>query len=227
MSGRGFKRPRPVATTAVPRDETIENKLVLSGVPSSATEFELTSILSKFGKLSHFETSIGRDRRGGVSETAGGSATAEFTTRRSAEAALAALDGAPIHGATLSVRFASEEWLYAAGDGRPRLPAAVEAELAATAGPAAAASAAAAGADAPLAATSEREYLTRQEREARSLGRAAREAAEARERERMTLTRMQARLAGVRRKLAEMDAEDADREAMAAEQRRAEAAGSG
>lgn len=188
--------------------------------------FELTSILSKFGKLSHFETSIGRDRRGGVSETAGGSASAEFTTRRSAEAALAALDGAPIHGATLSVRFASEEWLYAAGDGRPRLPAAVEAELAAAAGPAAAA-AAAAGEDAPLAATSEREYLTKQEREARNLGRAAREAAEAKERERMTLTRMQARLAGVRRKLAEMDVEDAERETMAAEQRQAEAAGSG
>jgi len=163
----------------------------------------MTTLVSGFGKITHFETVLGHERGHGASDDATGSCTVEYASRKDAEAALVGLDGRRLHGGVLSARFKPEEWLYATGDGNPREP---EAGGGVAEAPSAAAVAAAAA---------DREYLTESERVEQGLTREARERAQEQERERLTLARLQARLAAVRKKLRDMDREDKARAEMA------------
>lgn len=182
--------------------------------------FEISSLLAEHGKIERLETSLSGAARSrhaasvssaaAASRGAAGRCTAQFANRKQAEAALTALSGRELHGHALEAAFLAEEWIYAAAEGTPMLPAQVEEQLASAGGEAAA------GAGPASSPSAQREYLTPAERAERSRTSAQREEAREGERARMAVARLEAREAAVRARLEAMSEEDRQRARMAA-----------
>lgn len=165
------------------------------GVPD---RFDLLALLTPFGKIVHedmpvHEFGLNRGKPRGLMFV-------EFATHKEASAARIALHGKRLNGRPLSVRFVAEDWRYRSRDGRPveaRDPVHLQSLLEAGGGAVTSAAAAAAPA------SGDREYRTAEERRVEAQRALERERAREAEEARLTVARLDQRIAGLRARLAQ------------------------